>query len=153
MSKTESKIWKIEININESGNKSLELNDAKSILGEYIKVRRNYFDKLFDSLKLSKNYSISKGIESITGNDAKDWTLNPWIFIIAKDKENKAPFWILIKRENDLNGFISAIGPDLFIDYMSSSKENIDELRKLLEYITDYHQKFVINILIPNFLQ
>lgn len=152
MSKTKSKIWEVEINLEGSGNKALKMQDAKSVLGEYIKVRRNYFDELFDSLQ-SKKYRISKGIESIKGNDAKDWTLNPWILIIAKDIERKAPFWLLLKREGDLNGYITAMGPDMFSDYMSKSKENIEELRKILEYLIIYRQKFELNLLLPNFLQ
>ena len=34
---------------------------------------------------------------------------------------------MLIKRENDLNGFLVAVGPDLFNNYITSSKDNIEE--------------------------
>ena len=71
---------------------------------------------------------------------------------MAKDKENNIPFWLLFKREKDLTGHLAAIGPRTYYDYFGSIKEPEDELKKFLEYIIAYPQKFEISIIIPNYI-
>jgi len=150
--KKTGKTWKVKVTIAGAEQPPLELFDACTVFGEYIQIRRNYFDDLIDSLKISKNYSVGKGIEEVIGIDGENWTKNPWILVMAKDNEKGVPFWLLIKRENDLNGFLVAIGPELLYKYMNESKENLDEIRKILEYLVVYHAKWTTTVLIPNFL-
>lgn len=152
MSKS-TNFWNIKINIDGNEQESLKLEDANKVLGEYIAINRNYFDDLLESLKISKNYNVGKVIEEITGTDGKNWTKNPWLLLMAKDTEKNAPFWFLIKRENDLNGFLVAIGPELLSNYLKSSKENIEEVRKILEYIVVYNNKWTATIFIPTILE
>jgi len=152
MSKSGGKIWTIKVVIEGNEQRSLILYDVKNVIGEYLSIRRNYFDELLDSFNKSKNYNVGKGIEEIIGADGKDWTKNPWILLLAKDKEKGAPFYFLFKRETDLNGFLVAIGPELFQNYLKNNREDIENLRKLLEYIVSYNQKWDVTMLIPNFV-
>lgn len=148
-------IWKIELNINNikiNDNKPLELHDLHSLIGKYIKINQTYFDELLKTIKITKKYSVSKSIRKITKNNGESWTENPWILIIAENTENKVPVWMLIKRENDLTGFLIAVGPDLFYENLNSSKDNIEDIRKILEYIVVYHGKWKTTVLIPEFL-
>lgn len=148
-------IWKIELNINNikiNDNQPLELHDLHSLIGKYIKINQTYFDELLKTIKITKKYSVSKSIRKITKNNGESWTENPWILIIAENTENKVPVWMLIKRENDLTGFLIAVGPDLFYENLNSSKDNIEDIRKILEYIVVYHGKWKTTVLIPEFL-
>jgi hypothetical protein len=148
-------IWKIELNINNikiNDNEPLELHDLHSLIGKYIKLNQTYFDELLKTIKITKKYSVSKSIRKITKNNGESWTENPWILIIAENTENKVPVWMLIKRENDLTGFLIAVGPDLFYENLNSSKDNIEDIRKILEYIVVYHGKWKTTVLIPEFL-
>lgn len=148
-------IWKIELNINNikiNDNEPLELHDLHSLIGKYIKINQTYFDELLKTIKITKKYSVSKSIRKITKNNGESWTENPWILIIAENTENKVPVWMLIKRENDLTGFLIAVGPDLFYENLNSSKDNIEDIRKILEYIVVYHGKWKTTVLIPEFL-
>lgn len=148
-------IWKIELNINNikiNDNKPLELHDLHSLIGKYIKINQTYFDELLKTIKITKKYSVSKSIRKITKNNGESWTENPWILIIAENTDNKVPVWMLIKRENDLTGFLIAVGPDLFYENLNSSKDNIEDIRKILEYIVVYHGKWKTTVLIPEFL-
>lgn len=148
-------IWKIELNINNikiNDNEPLELHDLHSLVGKYIKINQTYFDELLKTIKITKKYSVSKSIRKITKNNGESWTENPWILIIAENTENKVPVWMLIKRENDLTGFLIAVGPDLFYENLNSSKDNIEDIRKILEYIVVYHGKWKTTVLIPEFL-
>lgn len=148
-------IWKIELNINNikiNDNQPLELHDLHSLIGKYIKINQTYFDELLKTIKITKKYSVSKSIRKITKNNGESWTENPWILIIAENTDNKVPVWMLIKRENDLTGFLIAVGPDLFYENLNSSKDNIEDIRKILEYIVVYHGKWKTTVLIPEFL-
>lgn len=143
--------WKIKIKIEGKETEPIEMRDAKEILGEYISIRRNYFDELIKSLE-TKRYNIGKGIEEIIGIDGENWTKNPWLLLLAKDNESNAPMWFLIDRKEISNGFLVALGPDIFSKYLKNSKEDIEEVRKLLEYMVSNPRKWKMTVLIPNFL-
>ncbi|MHA1729185.1 MAG: hypothetical protein ACTSWY_10690 [Promethearchaeota archaeon] len=151
MSEPSQNTWKIKITNKEKAH-NLKLFDANHIFGEYLKVNRNYFDELIDALGISKNYTTNKGITEVIGNDGKNWTKNPWLLLIAKYKERKAPIWILFKRENDLNGFLVALGPNIFYKYVFSSSEKKEDIYRILEYIIVYKTKWQVTIFLPAFL-
>jgi len=99
-----------------------------------------------------KKYTVGKGIEKIIGPNKKDWTQNPWVLLMFKDNEKQVPFWLLIKREKDLTGTLVAIGPEDLYQYYKDSKEPDDEIKRLIEYIVSYPQKFKLSMIIPNFI-
>ncbi|MBN2155100.1 MAG: hypothetical protein JW776_03585 [Candidatus Lokiarchaeota archaeon] len=146
------KSWTVKIRSNSGSGHSFNLYDGNAVLGEYILIRRNYFDDLIKEIKLNKAYSVEKSIQKITDPNDKDWTNNPMILILASNKENDAPLWLLIKRENNLNGYLAAIGPKVFCEYLIKEPERIEEIRKFLEYMVIYSQKWAIVALIPAFL-
>ena len=143
--------WKISIKI-EDETDNIELIDIKSVLDGYLNINRTFFDELLSIVKMIRKYSVGKGIEKVIGPDNKDWTKNPWVFIMIQDSERKIPFWILLKRERDLNGYLVAIGPDKFYEYLKKSQEPDSEVKRILEYVVAYPQKFKSAILIPNFI-
>ncbi|MHA1898204.1 MAG: hypothetical protein ACTSU2_12495 [Promethearchaeota archaeon] len=145
--------WIIEVQIKGEPQPSLRLFDANSVFGEDLTLNRNYFDQLITLCKQRKEFVVGKGIEHVTGKDGEDWTYNPWILLLAKDNEKKAPFWVLIKRETDLTGVLVALGPELFKTYLASNKENIETMRKILEYILVYPEKWALTVLVPNILE
>jgi hypothetical protein len=149
-------IWQIEINnnlIKINDDKPLKLHDLHSLIGKYIKINQVYFDELLNIIKKDrKKYTVSKSIKKITRHNGESWLENPWILIIAENTEKKVPVWMLIKRENDLTGLLIAVGPDLFYEYLNSSKDNLEDIKKILEYIVVYYGKWKTTILIPEFL-
>ncbi|MHA1646066.1 MAG: hypothetical protein ACTSVU_05095 [Promethearchaeota archaeon] len=147
------KTWQVTVKIGEESAENLELVDIKDILEGYLDINRPFFDELLSIVKMINKYAIGKGLEQIIGPDKKTWTKNPWIFLMMKDNEKEIPFWMLIKREKDLTGHLVAIGPEKFYNFCKSLKEPDDEIKKLVEYIIAYPQKFKVTILIPNFIE
>ncbi len=144
--------WQITVNI-EDEKETYQLIDINKVLDGYLNINRTFFDELLDIVKMIKKYSIGKGIESVIGPDKEDWSKNSWLFIIFRDKEKQIPFWFLIKREKDLNGHLVAIGPDSCYKYFKKSEMASDEIRRIVEYLLAYPQKFETLILIPNFIE
>ena len=132
----------------------LELYDAKSYFGGYLKIKRSYFDALIKNIKITKKYITGRAIEKVLGPDNEDWTYNPWILLIVKDEVKNKPFWFFIKREKDLTGLLVAIGPKSFNKYsMSNPSEARNEIKRLINYIITYLNKFNCVVLLPNYLK
>ncbi|MFX1276007.1 MAG: hypothetical protein ACFFAT_13250 [Promethearchaeota archaeon] len=132
----------------------LELFDAKSYFGGYLKLKRSYFDALVKNIKMTKKYITGRAIEKVLGPDNEDWTYNPWMLLIIKDDVKNKPFWFFIKREKDLSGLLVAIGPKPFEEYsMKDPSEARNEIKRLINYIVAYLNKFNCVILLPNYLQ
>ena len=146
------KSWRVVLKFPDGSDKNLELFDSKQYFGGYLKIKRSYFNELVKTIKMTKKYNTSKAIEKVTGPDDEDWTLNPWMLIIVKDNEKNKPFWFFIKRERDLSGLLVAIGPKPFADYNSGNSEAKREIKRLINYIIAYLNKFNCLILLPNFL-
>ncbi|TFG18933.1 MAG: hypothetical protein EU530_07775 [Promethearchaeota archaeon] len=151
--KYSEKIWSIQLSEASGSPKTIELCDGNAVLGEYIQIRRNYFDDLIKEIKLNKKYTVSKSLKEVTSPKGENWTENPLILIVAHNKEKDVPIWLLLKRENNLNGYLIAIGPDVFCEYISKEQEKIEEIRKFLEYMVIYSLKWEILALIPTFLE
>lgn len=146
------KSWRVVLKFPDGSEKNLELFDSKQYFGGYLKIKRSYFNELVKTIKMTKKYNTSRAIEKVTGPDDEDWTLNPWMLIIVKDNEKNKPFWFFIKRERDLSGLLVAIGPKPFADYNSGNSEAKREIKRLINYIIAYLNKFNCLILLPNFL-
>ena len=146
------KTWEVTIKIGPENPDKLVLFDVQKILEGYLNVNRTFFDELLDIVKMIKKYAVGKGIDEIIGPDKKNWTKNPWVLFMIKEKEDETPFWLLFKREKDLSGILTAIGPQNYYEYCEKIKEPDDEIKKFLEYIIAYPQKFKLSIIIPNFL-
>lgn len=144
--------WTVNLKLEEGSEESVELFDIKEVLEAYLNINRNFFDELLSIVKILNRYMVGKGIESVYDPKGKDWTQNPWILLMIKDNENDIPFRFLMKREKDLSGFLVGIGPEKFIDYLKNSKEEEEEMKRFLEYILAYPQKFKISMIIPNFI-
>jgi len=149
--------WKIILKTSDDSaiKRELELYDAKSYFGGYLRIKRSYFNELAKIIKMTKNYSTGRAIEKVIGpeND-EDWTLNPWMLIIAKDNEKNKTFNFFIKREKDLSGLLVAIGPKPYAEYNNS--QNYSEARRgikrIINYIIAYLNKFQCMVLLPNYL-
>ncbi len=148
-------LWHLTINAPDMDEPDhLELYDIKEVLDEYIQVKRDFFDVLISSAQKNSNYGIGKGIEKITSPNNEDWTQNPWVLIMSKDSEAGTPFWVLLTRERNLSGYIVALGPKGFVEYLGDTNvDEEDEFKKVLEYIISYPKKFNTIILIPNFIE
>ncbi|KKK40549.1 hypothetical protein LCGC14_0492800 [marine sediment metagenome] len=145
--------WKITLKFSDGTNKELEMFDIQTYFGGYLKIKRSYFDSLVKSIKMTKKYFTKKAIYNVLAPDDEDWSLNPWMLIIVKDNEKKMPFWFLIKREKDLSGTLVAIGPKSFVEYNNNkSTESNREIKRLINYITVYVNKFDCIVLLPNFI-
>jgi hypothetical protein len=147
------KKWEIKLKLGEDLEEKIELIDIKEILEGYLNLNRNFYDELLGIAKIINRYMIGKGIEEVLDPSGKDWTKNPWILFMIKDNEEEIPFRMLMKREKDLSGYLVAIGPEKFFDYLKSTKEEEEELKRFLEYIIAYPQKFQISMIIPNFVE
>ncbi|MFX1574452.1 MAG: hypothetical protein ACFFB0_17060 [Promethearchaeota archaeon] len=146
-------LWKVFLKFSDDTDKILELFDAKSYFGGYLKIKRSYFNALTKTIKITKKYKIKKAIEKVIGLNQDEWTLNPWMLLIVKDIEKKKPFWFLIKREKDLSGILVAIGPKPFAEYNNKNmQESKREIMRLINYIIAYMNKFNCLIFLPNFL-
>ncbi len=146
------KTWQLSIKIENEPQDEITLFDIQKILDGYLNVNRTFFDELLDIVKMINKYSVGKGIEKVTGPDSHDWTFNPWLLIMVKDKENDIPFWFLFKREKDLTGYLVAVGPEKYFNYCQSSKEPDDDIKKFIEYIIAYPEKFLLSVIIPNYI-
>lgn len=145
--------WKVSLKFSDGSDKTLELFDAKSYFEGYIKIKRSFFDALIKSIKMTKKYFTKKAIETVIGPDEEDWTLNPWMLIVIKDNEKRMPFWLFIKREMDLTGVLVAIGPKPFAEYNDKNLyEAKREIKRLMNYIIVYLNKFNCIIFLPKFL-
>jgi hypothetical protein len=150
-------LWKIILKVpNDTGlEKELELYDAKSYFGGYLRIKRSYFNELTKTIKMTKNYSIGRAIEKVIGaENNEDWTLNPWMLLIVKDNEKKKSFLFFIKREKDLSGLLVAIGPKSYAEY--NNNQNYSEARRgikrIINYIIAYSNKFQCITLLPTYL-
>ena len=142
-------LWKISLNYNNELNKKLDLFDAKIYFNGYLNLKRTYFNKLAEVIKITKRYNIIHGISEVIGPDEKDWTLNAWMLFIITETENRNPFWLLIKREKDLSGTLVAIGPKAFADYNKSNQDEAKrDLKRLINYLVTYLNKFYCSIFI-----
>lgn len=147
------KIWKVFLKFSDGTEKELELFDANVYFKGYLKLKRSYFIRLVKAIKMTKKYTTGHAIEKIIGPDAKDWTLNPWMLLLIKDNEKKKPFWLFIKREKDLSGLLIAIGPKVFAEYNNSNMlEAKRDIKRLINYIIAYLNKFNCSVLLPNYL-
>ena len=147
------KTWNISLSYGENDTKEIELFDTFEFFNGYLKIKRDYFEKLLKAVKMTKKYKIEKAISKVIDPEKKDWTLNPWMLFLVKDNEKENPFWLLIKREKDLSGTLVAIGPKQFRAYNASlNNEAKRELKRLINFIIVYFNKFDCLILIPNFL-
>jgi len=145
------KKWDVSLKSNEVIDKEIHLFDAKRYFDGYLKIKRSYFNGLLNTIKTSKNYTVTRAIEKVVSEN-KDWTLNPWILLIIRDTEKEKPFWFLIKREKDLSGLLIAIGPKDFSDYNYNNSESKREIMRIINYIVAYLNKFNCMILLPNYL-
>jgi len=146
--------WKVFLKFSDGENKELELVDAKSYFGGYLRIKRSYFNALTKTIRLTKKYFTVRAIEKVINPNQIDWTLNPWVLIIVKDNEKKNPFWFFIKREKDLTGSLVAIGPKTYAEYHNKNlQEAKREIKCLINYIIVYLNKFNCVILLPNYLK
>jgi hypothetical protein len=146
-------MWKILLEIEGSAKEELELEDAKSYFDGYLKIKRNYFDRLAKAIKISKKYITKRGIERVTSPNNEDWTLNPWFLLLLKENEKNMSFWLLIRREKDLSGTLIAIGPKIYADFNNQNlPDSKRDLKRLINFIVSYVNKFDCLIILPNFL-
>jgi len=145
--------WKVLLKFSDDTNKDIELFDAKTYFGGYLKIKRSYFNTLAKTIKITRNYFTGRAIEKVVGPNNDDWTYNPWMLLMVKENEKKIPFWLFIKREKDLSGILVAIGPKSFANYNSNNaSEARREIKRLINYIVTYLKKFKCIILLPNHL-
>jgi len=151
------KSWKIilKVPVDSDLEQELELYDAKSYFGGYLRIKRSYFNELVKTIKITKNYSIGRAIEKvISPENNEDWTFNPWMLLIVKDNEKKKSFWFFIKREKDLSGLLVAIGPKPYAEYNNNqnTSEARRQIKRIINYLIAYLNKFQCLILLPNYL-
>ena len=147
-------IWKVFLKFSDGSDKELEIFDAKPYFGGYLRIKRSYFNALVKTIKMTKKYFTEKAIEKVLSPDKTDWTLNPWMLIIVKDNEKKQPFWFFVKREKDLSGILVAIGPKPFAEYNNQNLSDAKrEIKRLINYLIVYLNKFNCAILLPNYLK
>ncbi len=146
--------WKVYLKFSDEteSEQVLELFDAKSYFGGYLKIKRSYFNELIKTIKMTKKYLTGRAIEKVLSPDNEDWTYNPWMLIIVKDNEKGKPFWFFIKREKDLSGILVAIGPKPFAKYNNNNTEAKRDIKQLINYIIAYLNKFQCVLILPNYL-
>jgi hypothetical protein len=147
------KTWKVLIKYLDGNNENLNLYDVSNYFDGYLKIKRSFFNSLTKAIKMSRKYATGKAIEKVTNPEGEDWTLNPWMLIIIKDNEKNNPFWYFIKRESDLSGLLVGIGPKAFVDYISTNvNETKRYIKRLINYLIAYLNKFNCIVLLPNYL-
>jgi hypothetical protein len=144
------KKWHVTVKIEDEPPEELEMYDFKDIYDSYISINRTFFNEILAIVKMVRKYAIGKGIEKVIGPDRKLWTQNPWLLIMFKDNEIQVPYWLLLKREKDLNGTLVAVGPENFYKFCLKDKDSDDEIKRMIEYLIAYPQKFKVSIIIPN---
>ena len=144
--------WTVFLKFSDGTEEQLELFDGKSYFGGYLKIKRSYFNELVKAIKISKKYFTNRAIEKVLSPNKDDWTYNPWMLMVVKDNEKKKPFWFFIKREKDLSGLLVALGPKAFAEYNNTNSEAKREIKRLINYIVAYLNKFKCLILLPNYL-
>jgi len=102
------------------------LSDAKSLLGGYLVVKKDFFNDLYARVTGQKHYSSDYQISKVIGLDKADWTNNSWYLIIAK-KTDDLDFWLLLKQEPDATGRLVGIGPNDFVEFFEETDNNIIE--------------------------
>ena len=146
-------MWRILLKIEGFFNEELELVDAKSYFDGYLKIKRNYFDRLIKAIKISKKYMTKRGIERVIGPNNEEWTLNPWFLLLLKENEKNMTFWLFIRREKDLSGTLIAIGPKVYADFNTQNlPDSKRDLKRLINFIVSYINKFECLVILPNFL-
>jgi len=147
------KTWNIFLKFSDGTNNTLDLYDASQFFNGYLKMKRSYFSSLIKAVKMTRKYTTGRAIEQVTGPEGDDWTFNPWILLSVIDNEKDKPFWFFIKRETDLSGILVAIGPKSFVDYnIMNATEAKRDIKRLINYIIAYLNKFTCKILLPNYL-
>ena len=83
------KTWTINIELNNKYKEEISLFDVKKYFDGYLTIKRSFFNSITKTINISKNYIAARGIESVFSPNKEDWSLNPWILLIIKDKEKK----------------------------------------------------------------
>lgn len=104
--------WVIDLSLDGDIEEKIDLIDVKEIFGSYLAVRKKFFDDLLNIAPTARHYGVGKAIDQVLGIDGKDWTKNSWLLVMGKEMSNKASFWMLFKREQNLSGSLVAIGPE-----------------------------------------
>ncbi len=129
------------------GPSEIELADVLPFFKAYPEVKRNFFDELVANVNKNKETFVGANIKTVIGPDEKDWSSNAWLLLIARETEKEAPFWLLFKREKTLAGCLVALGPKGVASY--AKDEGIDEIRRILEYIIAFANRWDISIFLP----
>ncbi|MHA1409835.1 MAG: hypothetical protein ACTSQY_05960 [Candidatus Odinarchaeia archaeon] len=120
-------MWKVFLNeFMGKKNTYVLLSDAKSLLGGYLVVKKDFFNDLYARVTGQKHYSSDYQISKVIGLDKADWTNNSWYLIIAK-KTDDLDFWLLLKQEPDATGRLVGIGPNDFVEFFEETDNNIIE--------------------------
>ncbi|MCK4688218.1 MAG: hypothetical protein KAT66_08805, partial [Candidatus Lokiarchaeota archaeon] len=82
-------LWKVLLKFSDGTNRDIELFDAKTYFGGYLKIKRSYFNALSKTIKITRNYFTGRAIEKVLGPNNDDWTYNPWMLLIVKENEKK----------------------------------------------------------------
>ncbi|MFX1356660.1 MAG: hypothetical protein ACFFA8_05185 [Promethearchaeota archaeon] len=148
------KTWKVLIKYSDENIENLDLYDASSYFDGYLKIKRSFFNSLIKAIKMSKKYTTGNAIEKVINPEGEDWTLNPWMLLLVKDNEKDNTFWYFIKRESDLSGLLVAIGPKAFADYINANAtETKRDIKRLINYLIAYLNKFNCIVLLPNYFK
>jgi hypothetical protein len=129
------------------GLSEIELNDVVPFFKAYPEVKRNFFDELVSNVNKNKDSFVGANIKAVIGPDEQDWSSNAWLLLIARETEKEAPFWLLFKREKTLAGYLVALGPKGVASY--AKDEGLDEIRRILEYIIAFANRWDISIFLP----
>ena len=130
-----------------NGLNEIELADVITFFKAYPEVKRNFFDDLVTNINKNKDFFVGPNITTVTGPDGNDWSINPWLLLIAREIEKEAPFWLLFKREKTLSGYLVGLGPAGVVSY--AKEEGLDEIRRILEYIIAFANRWNIAIFLP----
>ncbi|MBY9005756.1 MAG: hypothetical protein KGD63_03275 [Candidatus Lokiarchaeota archaeon] len=143
--------WIVNIKL-VNNKKEILLFDVRKYFDGYLTIKRSFFNRLNKSIDTSNKYITGRGIERVFSPDNVDWTLNPWILLIIKDREKRKDYLFLIKREKDISGILVALGPKEFVEYIDKNSESKREIMRILNYANTYINKFFCTILLPNYL-
>jgi hypothetical protein len=150
--------WVIKMRLDPEISEELKLVDLQVAFGSYMGIRKKFFEDLLTVAPNAKNYAVGKAIESVTGIDSDDWTKNSWLLVMAKELKNKAVYWLLFKRNQQMDGVLVAIGPEEFpksiLGLFSNDPESRNEyLKKINIWLTIEPAKWQnVAIFIPTWL-